>query len=309
MADNTTLNSGSGGDVIATDDDGTAKHQQVKVEWGRQGAFNPVTEATALPVQMTKNYKVEVPAGNVTGVTSVNKFGRSTNVDSGIDTDIHDQANASDDIDIWVAPTQARTHQIASTSSDDDGSPVGAGARTIRVFGLTDWDTAEVSEDITMNGTSNVATSNSYVIIHRMRVLTKGATSSNVGTITATADTDGTITAQIGAGNGQTLMAVYGIPSVQTGYMTNYWASFNKSGGGSGRVDVSLLSNPEPDSELTNFLVKNTQSILDKANSQFQFNFNPYFKIPGPAIVKVQGNGSTNNLDVSAGFDIILVTN
>lgn len=37
MADNTTLNAGSGGDVIATDDIGGVKHQQVKIEWGADG--------------------------------------------------------------------------------------------------------------------------------------------------------------------------------------------------------------------------------------------------------------------------------
>ena len=37
MADNITLNAGSGGSVVATDDDGTAHHQYVKVEFGAVG--------------------------------------------------------------------------------------------------------------------------------------------------------------------------------------------------------------------------------------------------------------------------------
>lgn len=53
MADNIQLNSGTGGDVIAADDDGTAKHQQVKVEWGPNNTQNAVDAASgmALPVQ------------------------------------------------------------------------------------------------------------------------------------------------------------------------------------------------------------------------------------------------------------------
>ena len=52
MADNTTLNTGTGGDVIATDDIGGVKHQLVKVEWGAADAATQVTTgASALPIQ------------------------------------------------------------------------------------------------------------------------------------------------------------------------------------------------------------------------------------------------------------------
>lgn len=50
MADNVTLDPGSGGAVIATDDDGTAQHQYVKVEFGGDGTFTKVTSAVGLPV-------------------------------------------------------------------------------------------------------------------------------------------------------------------------------------------------------------------------------------------------------------------
>lgn len=52
MADNVTLNAGSGGAVIATDDDTTAHHQYVKMEWGGDGTFTKVsTGASAVPIQ------------------------------------------------------------------------------------------------------------------------------------------------------------------------------------------------------------------------------------------------------------------
>lgn len=50
MADNITLNAGSGGSVVATDDDGSAHHQYVKVEFGGDGTFTKVTSAVGLPV-------------------------------------------------------------------------------------------------------------------------------------------------------------------------------------------------------------------------------------------------------------------
>jgi len=254
-----------------------------------------------------------IPAGNYSGYSVVNKFGRSTNVDSGVATDIHDGANADsyptaalDDRDTWQAPTQARTHQIKSTDVNDDGDPVGTGARTIQIYGLTAWtDTSETSETITLNGTTNVATSNSYVIIHRMKVLTAGSSGPNVGTIYATADTDSTITAQINPAEGQTQMAVYGIGAYDA-YMVQYYMSAVK-GAASVGIETTLLVNNEPDSQLTSFLVKHTLGLATEGTSKYTHKFEPYFKITGPAIIKLRANASANNTDVSGGFDLILV--
>ncbi len=49
MADNTTLNAGSGGDVIATDDIGGVKYQRVKVTFGADGSATDVSSAAPLP--------------------------------------------------------------------------------------------------------------------------------------------------------------------------------------------------------------------------------------------------------------------
>ena len=54
MADNTTLNSMTGGDVIATDDIGPGvKHQLVKIEYGADGVATPVDGTNKLPVAAT----------------------------------------------------------------------------------------------------------------------------------------------------------------------------------------------------------------------------------------------------------------
>ena len=255
-----------------------------------------------------KDFDFEVARGALYGLSSVNKFGRSTNVDSGVDTDIWDRANSGDDQDTWTAPTTARTHDIASTSANDDGNPAGTGARTLQVYGLASWDTDEVSEVITMNGTTPVTTANAYVIIHRMRVLTKGAAGPNVGVITATAQTDATVTAQINASDGQTQMAIYGVPSTKTAYMSQYYCSAIKAAA-SLSVEAVLLVNPEPDAELSTFLVKHTTGATTEGSNYYAHLFKPHMKISGPAIIKIQGNSSSNDTDVSAGFDLILRDN
>ena len=253
---------------------------------------------------------LDIPSGKYEGVmTSVNKFGRAPSGVQTTATDIWDRATQAPLQSIWVAPTQARQHNIASDSTSDDGAPAGVGARTIRIYGLTDWDTVESSEDIVMNGTTDVLTVGSYVIIHRMKVLTKGATAVNVGAITDTAVTDGTVTAQINDGEGQTQMAIYGIPSIQDAYITRFYGTVNKASGGAATINFSLMVNPEPDSELVNFLTKNTRGAQSTGNSGDTWPWNPYMKISGPAIIKVQGIASGADVEGSAGFDLILMNN
>jgi len=255
-------------------------------------------------------YEISVAQGNIPGSYAVNKFGRNIEIDSGVTADIWDGgytlASGGTSL-IWVVPTQARIHDIVSSSASDDGSPAGVGARTLRVYGLTSWDTAEVSEDIILNGTTNVPTVNSYVIIHRAEVLTKGATNVNVGTITATAQTDNTITAKIEIGKGQTLMAIYGIPSTQKLYLSKIHASV--LGKATGSADIALLANPEPNAELLNFVFKHTFGIVASGGNPSVQLFSPPKRIDGPAIIKIQAVAAANDTDISAGFDGILVSN
>lgn len=50
MADNVELNLQAGGQKVATDDDGTAQHQYVKVEFGADDTQTKVTSTVGLPV-------------------------------------------------------------------------------------------------------------------------------------------------------------------------------------------------------------------------------------------------------------------
>lgn len=269
-------------------------------------AFGPRQRPTSL----------DIASGKVPGLSSENKFGRAPSVVASIPTDIWDRANTVDNQPIFVAPTQARIHAIASSDDTDAGVLPGGssssagmtdGAHTVRVFGLVSWDLPEVSEDIRLKGTTPVNTVNAYVIVHRVLVLNKGGDGPNVGVITATAAVDNTITAQINAGEGETQMAIYGIPSVQKGFISCYYASLLKQmGGPPSRLDVTFLANPEPNVEMTGFLVKHTRGLLDTGSSEVIHVFDPEYPIPGPAIVKVQVVGIGMNLDVSGGFDVKL---
>jgi len=272
------------------------------------GGGGNASSLNKLLLKEAKDYALEASMGNLDGITSVNKFGRAPSGIQTTATDVWDRADATPTQSVWVAPLAARTHIIHSTSILDDAASTGA--KTVQVYGLKAWDSNEVNEVVSMAGNASTAvTKNSYVIIHRMKVLTKGATAVNNGVITATATTDNSVTAQINEGEGQTQMAIYGVPSSQTAYMTSYYGTLNKSGGAVGTLNFSLVVNPEPDVELTNFLTKNTRGLQSTGNSGDSWNFNPYFKISGPAIIKVSATANTADLEASAGFDLLLVDN
>ncbi len=231
------------------------------------------------------------------------RFGRNSDLPNSGFGDIWDRTTQPD----WLAPTDARIHNIFSSSLDDtDG---GSGAHRVLVFGLKTWASVETSEIVILDGITVVPTVESYVIIHRMVVILYGEDGPNIGNIIAAAQVDSTVTAQITPGHGQTRMAILGVPSVQKFYITIYRASFLKNGGSTGRVDVMLMSNEIPDIQPVPFIERHTKSINSEATSNSPTQFAPFLEVVGPAIVKVRCGTDGNNFDISASFDGILVDN
>ena len=254
------------------------------------------------------SYSSALALGQIPGRTRVNKFGEAPSGIQTTATDIWSRADATPTQQIWLAPTAARVHAIVSSSTDDDGAPVGTGARTIRIYGLKTWDTAESYEDITLNGTTGVNTVNSYVIIHRMKVLTMGASGPNVGTISATAATDNTVTAVILPGDGQTEMAIYGVPSTQIALLHRWSANIDKASGLVATIDYQLRVNENPNVQTTGFLRKDDLSVQSNGSSEAERIFSIPMRFDGPCIIKIQGIASTADSDGEAGFDLELVT-
>lgn len=261
-----------------------------------------------------KDLNLEFSKGTITGHATVNKFGRATDGIQTTATDVWDRADATPTQQIWIAPTTARLHDITSSSVNDDGTPEGAGsgAQAIRIWGLTSWSSAEVSEDIILNGTANVTSSNSYVIIHRMKIIKVGSTYNiNAGDITATAQTDATVTAQIMIGEGQTLMSIYGIPSTQKAYLTEFDVNAHNTGNPSTVVetDFTLLICENPDIDPTVFINKANIGLIASGSTVFSKTYIPYLKIDGPAIIKFQAVATLADTEGVAEYDMILVDN
>lgn len=113
MADNTTLNTGTGGDTIATDDIGGVKHQRVKIQYGVDGSATDVSDTNPLPIDdaggslTVDNAALSVTGGGVeasalrvtlasdsTGVVSVDDNGGSLTVDGTVTANLGATDNA-----------------------------------------------------------------------------------------------------------------------------------------------------------------------------------------------------------------------
>lgn len=144
-----------------------------------------------------------------------------------------------------------------------------------------------------------------------MKVLTHGGDDINVGNITATAVTDGTVTAQITASEGQTLMAIYGIPSGKTAYMTCYLVNAHQGAtpATAAEVDFTMYINESPDIDETvsGFINKANLGIRTTGNTSPTRCYKPYLKVEGPAIIKFQGTASAEAVEGVAEFDLIII--
>ena len=189
----------------------------------------------------------------------------------------------------------AETMNIVSTSTNDDGSPVGTGARTLTISGLNnDW--LLVQETITLNGQTNVLTTNAYLRVFRMVVNTAGSTGSNVGTITATASTAATVHAQISPTDNQTLKINFSVPA-------NKYALITYAELGTAKADDSQVRfKIRPFGE-----VFQTKRILNLFQNIVSFSgFEPIL-VPPKSDITITALSISGGISVSANIDYYLI--
>jgi len=244
-----------------------------------------------------KDFSLEVAKGNIPKHSLITKFGFNDDVDTGsVPEDLWGQNS------IYVAPTVARIHDITSTSVNDTSA--GTGARTIIIRGI-DGSYNAASETITMNGTANVATVNSYFHIHLMQVLTAGSTGNNVGAITATAQTDATITCNIPATLNQSVSSIYMVPVGYKAYLMRFRAHMYNTVANSS-CTVQLLNKPFGGV----YQLKTQVGLNNSGSSYIENNYDgssPYI-LQAKSITKISCSNVTNSNSIIEGeYDLILV--
>ena len=251
------------------------------------GTVTVAQAASPLPVSTQPEmppWNIRVPVGTATGWTGLNKFGVNPSIDTNTDPEDVWQVGG-----VWVRPTAASIHQIASSTANDlGGGTPGTGLRTLTIEGI-DENWAAVTETVTMNGTTNVPTTLTYWRIHRMYGTTWGSQHTNDGDITATADSGGTVTASILAGWSQTQMAIYTVPTGKTLYLCSYYGTLLRvTGGGAGSAQFQLISVLGADLATWGERVRHSIGAVATGSNQVTHTFDPAVAIDGPADVLVR---------------------
>lgn len=190
---------------------------------------------------LTSNFLEEVTLGVVPNFQSLVKFGITPLINIG--SAPHDVWQGSGLYTGQPVPVVSDTVNIVSTNVNDTAA--GTGARTIRIDGL-DSNFDEISEVITLNGTTPVISVNQYVRLFRAVVLTAGSSGENLGAITAAHTTvPANIFFSITPSYNQTQVAAYTIPNGKTGLIVSFDYSCVRSNGSQGSIELRLLQRPE----------------------------------------------------------------
>ena len=237
------------------------------------------------PSSMTRTgkhepWELQVSRGQIAFHESLYKFGENVQVSTAYET-------------IWTGgglysyPTSAATLGVVSTDAGDTTT-------RIKVIGL-DGDYNEIEEKVTVNGTTSVTTSNTFLRVYRSYV----SANEPDGNINITHS--GTLAAQIVSATNQTLMAVYTVPSGYTLYV------------GKGHISSGTeVANKYVTGE---FKVRpyggvfRTQARVNIAGNSLSFDWEYPIKITEKSDVEARAKSSSGDQAVAASFQGVLIKN
>lgn len=146
------------------------------------------------------NFHEEVACGKRQGFTTWHKWGYNSDVDTAAPETIWEPGGNPTFL------TSAETLDVVSSDANDTSA--GTGATAVILYGI-DSDRKSQTEVVTMDGTTTVTTSNTWLGLNRVAIYTAGSGMQNAGKITITATTAGTTQATIPVGEGTTQQAIF----------------------------------------------------------------------------------------------------
>lgn len=243
------------------------------------------------------NYIYQSALGNVANTSTWHKFGYNADIDTAAPEVI---AAFGGSINIM---TSADTLDVVSSDANDTSA--GTGAQSVLITGI-DENNAYQIEVVTMNGTTAVTTSNQWLGVNRVVVLSSGSNGSNVGNITID-DTAGIVGTQasIPAGDSSTQQMIFHTEINKTFLMSAIQINALKISGGGG--DPRIFVRGFSYSRVTDTTYEVFRKRIDTAISNDSFtNFDVPLVFTGREVIYFTAETDVNNTEISGRFTGIL---
>jgi hypothetical protein len=186
----------------------------------------------------------------------------------------------------WSSWGAGGTLSCVSTSASDTG--------TLTIVGLRSSDWVQITETITLTGTSPKVTTNSFIRINNI-YYSNGETA-NVGEIDMSRN--GTVVGTIGVGFGAGQMAQYTVPAGYTAYLLNGRANLGKGNDGIGYFSYRIFGNSFQKA-MTFLLFQST----------FEYEFQAPLVLPEKTDLDVSLTASVSGTAATCAYSLILIAN
>jgi len=262
-----------------------------------------VTQNGALKISDNSS-GLSIAKGDVVGTTFIHKFGAAPDFD--VSDGFVSVWDGAEDAVVWekMVYTYSATADIDSISSENNGD-----TQDIEIQGLdTNYDL--VTQTITLTGQTPANLTTNLIRVFRLRDV--GATDNaghvfcyvSGGTVTlGVPQVAADIRAIIQPGNNQTLMALYTVPNGHTGYMRDWYAS---TAGAKRDSQHSVELRARPFGQV--FQLKHLSNISVTGTSYVQHQYEEPEVFVAKTDIEMRMDTDTDIAGVSAGFDIVLVS-
>jgi hypothetical protein len=226
----------------------------------------------------------------------VNRFGENSDIDTGTTPEV-----IWDNGGNFTFPTAAETVQVFSSSTNDTSA--GTGARTVTVTGL-DGDYNLSTETVTLNGTTPVTTTSTFLRVNRVYVRTVGSTGANEGNLTVRqSTTTSNVFTLMPIGANQSACGYYTIQAGTTGFLIDIEATAGKSTSTT-KASLSLWYKRFGEAKVR----ESTFAVSD--TSVYKGSFVSGIFLPEKTDLWLQADSVTaNNTVVTSKFEILLIRN
>jgi hypothetical protein len=250
--------------------------------WVVSGNINIDNQASDLTIA-DSTYEMNIARGLIPGTSSVFKVGYNPNIQNNNEESLW----GGSDIYPWSSWGAGGTLSCVSSSASDAG--------TMDIVGLRSSDWVQITETVTLNGTTPVVTSNSFIRINNLRYHGVSA-AVNVGSISVSRG--GTVVGYIEPGFGIGQMAQYTIPAGYTAYLQQGTANMGKGNDGTGKFKYRIYGDSFE-----------TALVFLLYQSTFSYDFSVPLPLPEKTDLDVTMVASVSGTACTCQYDIILIAN